>query len=164
MNAQEPALAFRDLIAYTDYLAQLWMNYFRQNPGALDVDVGGKTGRIRDLVTHIFQVEQFFTDLLAVEGKGSSAPPPKMDAPKLEDLERMHQQTYQKLLQYIASANEEVMEKTRTLGAGTFSNRKILSQTVLHSVHHWAQVAMEVRQAGFPTGKPQDIIISPVMK
>jgi len=31
-------------------------------------------------------------------------------------------------------------------------------------VHHWAQVAMEVRQAGFPVGKPQDIIISDVME
>jgi len=35
---------------------------------------------------------------------------------------------------------------------------------VLHSVHHWAQVAMEVRQAGFPVGKPQDIIITDVME
>jgi uncharacterized damage-inducible protein DinB len=35
---------------------------------------------------------------------------------------------------------------------------------VLHGVHHWAQVAMEVRQAGFPTERGQDIIASPVMK
>ena len=50
------------------------------------------------------------------------------------------------------------------LGAVTVSERKILTQAVLHSVHHWAQVAMEVRQAGFPTERPQDIIASPVMK
>lgn len=164
MNAQEPAITFNELVAYSDYISQRWLDYFKQNPGALDVDVGGKTGSIRDLVTHIFQVEQFFTDLLAVEGKGSSAPPPKMEAPKLEDLERMHQQTQQKLLQYVASANEEVLAKTRKLGAGTFSNRKILAQTALHGVHHWAQVAMEVRQAGFPPNKAQDIIGWPMMK
>jgi len=44
------------------------------------------------------------------------------------------------------------------------STRKVLAQAALHSVHHWAQVAMEVRQAGFPTEKPQDIIISDVME
>jgi uncharacterized damage-inducible protein DinB len=164
MNAQEPALAFRDLIAYTDYLAQLWLNYFKQNPGALEVNVGGKTGPIRDLVAHTFQVEHFFSGLLLKEGAGSMAPPPKMEAPKLEDLERLHQHAHQQLTQYIASASEERLEQTRTLGKRTVSERKILSQTVLHSVHHWAQVAMEVRQAGFPTGKPQDIIGSPVMK
>ena len=50
------------------------------------------------------------------------------------------------------------------MGPTTASNRKILAQAVLHSIHHWAQVAMEVRQAGFPTDRPQDIIISPVME
>jgi uncharacterized damage-inducible protein DinB len=164
MNAQEPAIAFSDLLAYTDYLAQRWLNYFKRNPGALDVDVGGKTGTLRDLVTHLFLVEQFFADLLAKEGAGSKAPPAKMEAPKLEDLERMHKETHQKLAQYIASANEETLEKTRTLGPVMVSERKILAQTVLHGVHHWAQVAMEVRQAGFPTERGQDIIASPVMK
>ena len=164
MNAQEPALAFRDLVAYSDYLAQRWLKYFEENPGALDVNVGGKTGSIRDLASHIFQVEQFFADLLLQEGKGSMAPPPKMEAPALEDLARIHQETNQKLGQYIALASEERLEKTRTLGPVTVSERKILAQAVLHSVHHWAQIAMEVRQAGFPAARPQDIIASPVMK
>jgi len=163
MNAKVPSVAFADLLAYTDYLAQRWLNYFKQHPKALGIDVGGKTGTLRDLVTHLFQVEQFFADLLLQEGAGSKAPPAKVEAPGLEELGRMHQATHQKLTQYIASANEEVLEKTRTLGPVTVSNRKILTQTVLHSVHHWAQVAMEVRQAGLPTEKPQDIIASPIM-
>jgi uncharacterized damage-inducible protein DinB len=50
------------------------------------------------------------------------------------------------------------------MGQVTASNRKILAQATLHSVHHWAQVAMKMREAGFPTEKPQDIIASPVMK
>lgn len=164
MNAQEPSIAFRDLVAYTDYLAQRWLNYFKQNPGALDVNVGGRTGTIRDLTAHIFQVEHFFAALLLQEGAGSKAPPAKMEAPTLDGLERLHQEGHQKLTQYIALANEERLEKTRTLGPATVSERKILAQAVLHSVHHWAQVAMEVRQAGFPAEKPQDIIASPVMQ
>jgi uncharacterized damage-inducible protein DinB len=163
MNASEPAVSFRDLLAYTDYLAQRWLNYFQQHPQALDVEVGGKTGTLRDLVSHIFQVEQFFADLLLQAGAGSMAPPAKIAIPTMEDLQRMHRESHQKLTQYIDSANEDALQQTRKLGQVTVSDRKTLTQTVLHSVHHWAQVAMEVRQAGFPAEKPQDIIASPVM-
>jgi uncharacterized damage-inducible protein DinB len=165
MSASEPSISFRDLLAYTDYLAQRWLNYFRQNPAALDVDVGGRTQTLRDLVGHIFQVEQFFADMLLQEGAGATRRPPAIEGkPGLDELERMHQDALQKLEQYIGTANEETLQRTRTLGPVTVSDRKTLAQTVLHSVHHWAQVAMEVRQAGFPTEKPQDIIASPVMK
>jgi uncharacterized damage-inducible protein DinB len=165
MNASEPAVSFRDLLAYTDYLAQRWLTYFKQNPAALEVNVGGKTGSLRDLVSHIFQVEQFFADLLLQEGAGATRRPPAItEKLGLEELGRMHQAARQKLEQYIGSANEEALQRTRTLGPVTVSDRKTLTQIVLHSVHHWAQVAMEVRQAGFPTERPQDIIASPVMK
>ena len=164
MNPQAPSLSFADLVAYTDFLAQRWLKYFKQNPAALAVDVGGQTGTLRDLVNHIFQVELFFADLLSQEGAGSMRPPAKTEAPGLDDLDRMHQDALQKLTKYIESASEERLQRTRTLGPVTVSERKIFAQAVLHCVHHWAQVAMEVRQAGFPTERPQDIIASPVMK
>jgi uncharacterized damage-inducible protein DinB len=165
MSASEPAISFRDLLAYTDYLAQRWLNYFKQNPAALDVEVGGRTPTLRDLVSHIFQVEQFFADLLLQEGAGGTRRPPAIEEKLgVDELGRMHQDALQKLERYIGSANEETLQRTRTLGPVTVSERKTLAQTVLHSVHHWAQVAMEVRQAGFPTERPQDIIASPVMK
>jgi uncharacterized damage-inducible protein DinB len=164
MSAQEPAISFRDLLAYTDYLAGRWLNYFRQHPDALQVDIGGRTATLRDLATHIFQVEDFFANFLLQEDAVGMGRPAQMEARQIEDLERMHQEAHQKLAQYIASASEETLQKTRTLGPVTASNRKVLAQAVLHSVHHWAQVAIEVRQAGLPTEKPQDIIASPVMK
>jgi uncharacterized damage-inducible protein DinB len=164
VNTPEPFLSFRELLAYSDYLAQRWMNYFRQNPKALDIEVGGRTPTLRDLATHIFQVEQFFTDLLLKEGAGATGRPAQMEAPELSQLENMHRETHNKLAGYIASVTEETLGKTRTLGPRTISNRKILAQIFLHGVHHWAQVAMAVRQAGFPAESPQDIIASPVMR
>src|SRR5947209_10715638 len=164
MNAPEPSITFRELLAYSDYLAQRWLPYFQQNPAALNVIVGGRTPTLRDLVTHIFQVEQFFADLLLQEGLGATGRPAQVQALELNDLERMHQDAHHKLAQYIETADEETLQKTRRLGPVTVSERKVLAQAVLHSVHHWAQVAMEVRQAGFPPEKPQDIIASPVMK
>ncbi|HSK43957.1 MAG TPA: DinB family protein [Candidatus Binatia bacterium] len=164
MSDQVPSLAFTDLLAYTDYLAERWLNYFERNPAALDVNVGGRTPTLRDLVTHIFQVEQFFSDLLLQEGAGAMRRPEQMASKSLEELRGMHQQAHKKLAQYIGSASEDALQRTRTLGPVTVSDRKTLAQAVLHSVHHWAQVAMEIRQAGFPTEPPQDIIASPVMK
>lgn len=154
------------MLAYTDYLAHRWIDYFKQHDAALAVDVGGRTPTLRDLVGHIFQTEHFFANLLFQEASGPqpTARPPKLESPSLESLERMHREAHEKLGQYIASASEEGLRQKRTLGPVTVSNRKILAQALLHSVHHWAQVAMEVRQAGFPTQPPQDIIISPAMQ
>jgi uncharacterized damage-inducible protein DinB len=164
VNTPEPSLSFRELLAYSDYLAQRWMNYFRQNPTALEAEVGGMVKNLHGLMTHIFQVEQFFADLLAQEGAGATRRPAQMDPLPLEQLQQMHESAHGKLAQYIAAADDEILKKTRTLGPRTVSIRKILAQAVLHSVHHWAQVAMVVRQAGFPAEPPQDIIASPVMQ
>lgn len=160
----EPSLSFRELIAYTDYLAQRWLNYFRANAKALEIEVGRRTPTLRDLVTHIFQVEEFFSNFLFQEDMKPTGRPAQMEAKELGELERMHREAHENLTRYIGSANEEQLEKMRTMGPVTVSNRKILAQTTLHSVHHWAQVAMKVREAGFPTERPQDIIASPVMK
>jgi uncharacterized damage-inducible protein DinB len=166
MSTSEPGITFRELVAYTDYLSRRWLDYFKQNPAALAVSIGGRTPTLLDLVSHIFQVEHFFANFLA---QGASAPPPtappaKLESPTLEAVEQMHREADEKLLEYIASSSEETLRQPRTLGRTTASNRKILAQATLHSVHHWAQVAMEVRQAGLPTLPPQDIIISPVME
>jgi uncharacterized damage-inducible protein DinB len=155
----EAGVSFRELLAYTDYLAVRWMAYFAQNPAALDINIGGKTGTIRVLVDHIFQVEHFFANRLLRKDSSSK---PESSTP--EELLRLHQTSYKQLLNYMASVDDEELNRTQTVGPTTASNRKILTQAMLHSVHHWAQVAMEVRQAGFPTQKPQDIIITDVMK
>lgn len=160
MTNPEPAISFRTLLAYTDFLAHRWIKYFQQHPAALEVNIGGKTGSLRGLVSHIFQVEEFFAGRLLQEGLAAQKP----ESPTLEELERRHEEAQEKLTRYIDSASEEELRRTQTLGQTTASNRKILTQTVLHSIHHWAQVAMEVRQAGFPTERPQDIIITDVME
>lgn|SRR5579863_834893 len=156
----ESAISFRTLLAYTDFLANRWIKYFQQYPAALEVTVGGKADSIRGLVSHIFLVEEFYTGRLMQE----ELPAKKPESPPLEELERWHQETHTKLEHYITSASEEELSRKQTIGQTTVSNRKILTQTVLHSIHHWAQVAMEVRQAGFPTERPQDVIITDVME
>jgi uncharacterized damage-inducible protein DinB len=165
MSTAEPAMTFREMLDYTDFLAQRWLNYFHQHEAALNVEVGGKTGTLRNLLGHIFQVESFFANFLLQEpAVPPTAPPPALEFPSLDSMAAMHRDSLEKLGQYLASATDERLRTTRKLGPVTVSNRKIAAQAVIHSIHHWAQVAMEVRQAGFPAQPPQDIIISPAMQ
>jgi hypothetical protein len=59
MSSAEASISFREMFAYTDYLAQRWVKYFHTHPAALEVDVGGKTGKLKTLVGHIFDVKTF---------------------------------------------------------------------------------------------------------
>jgi uncharacterized damage-inducible protein DinB len=164
MSAWEPGISFREMLAYSDYLAQRWLEYFKQHEAALDVNVGGRTGTLRNLVGHIFQVEHFFANLLQDSSASPTGPPSLLESPSLDALAQMHRESMEKLGQYISSADGEMLQANRTLGPVTVSSRKVLAQSLIHSIHHWAQVAMEVRQADFPAQPPQDIIISPTMQ
>lgn len=160
MSTPEPGVSFRELFAYSDYLAKRWLNYFRLHPEALDIDVGGKVGTIRHLVQHIFQAQQLLGDrVLQKEPAGK-----KFQMPTLDELSAMHQESLARLIAFASAASEEELHRVQSFGPVTASSRKILTQAALHSVHHWAQVAMEVRQAGFPMEKPQDIILSDAME
>ncbi len=160
MSSSETGVAFRELLAYTDYLAQRWLSYFEQHPAALEVDVGGQTGSVRNLVHHIFQVEQIFAGRL----HATDIPAGKTGSPSLEALRGLHQSAHGQLANYAASASAAQWKAKQPVASRPASHRKLMAQAVLHSVHHWAQVAMAVRQAGFPAQKPQDIILSDVME
>lgn len=163
MSSADPSISFREMFAYSHYLADRWIKYFKEHPEALEVDVGGRTGKLRNLVSHIFEVESFFAGYL--EGESPARPSlEKQEERTLDELLQSHRQAHEKLLRYLEKAAESEIERKHTLGPVTVSSRKVLAQTALHSVHHWAQVAMEVRQAGFPAEKPQDIIITDVME
>jgi uncharacterized damage-inducible protein DinB len=160
MTPSEPAITFHELLTYTDHLANRWMDYFAQNPKALDINIGGRTGPLLELVNHIFTVEQFFAGRLR-----QKEPPAKLESPTLQTLMELHKVALAELKAYVTSATDEDLHRTQSLGqSGTVSNRKILAQVALHCVHHWAQVAMAVRQAGFPADTPQDFILTGIME
>lgn len=158
MNTSEAAISFRELLAYTDYLANGWVDYFGENSAALDINVGGKTGSLRERV-HLVGRAIFCRSPAAKE------PPAKLESPTLDDLIHIHKTAHVQLLHYVTTVGEEELRATQSFGpVSKTSNPKVLAQSALHSVHHGAQVAIEVRQAGFPVGKPQDIIITDVME
>ncbi len=83
----------------------------------------------------------------------------------MDGLQQAHESAHQQLLGFAESATADQLAAKQDFGAARgVTARKMLTQAALHSVYHWAQVAMAVRQAGFPTDRPQDIIISDVME
>lgn len=159
MVSSEPAISFRELFAYTDYLANRWFAYFSEHETALAINLGGQTGTLRSLVEHIVQVEQFFANRLIGQEQED-----KFGSAGMASLLQMHKDAKRKFEAFLKASDDEKVRGTQMLGSRKVSNRKMLAQAVLHSVHHWAQVAMQVRQAGFPTGKPQDFIITDVLE
>ena len=159
MSPTEPAISFSELFAYTDYLANRWFAYLAEHEAALALNLGGQTGTLRNLVEHIVQVEEFFASRLL-----GQEPAEKPENSGLADLLRMHKYAKGKFEAFLDTSDDDELRDIQMLGSRKVSNRKVLAQAALHSVHHWAQVAMEVRQAGFPTGKPQDFILTDVME
>lgn len=155
-------VSFADLLAYNDSEAMKWKAWFEKNPAALDVHVGEKMATVRGLVKHIFQAENFLAAMLSGENIDRDSLEPKND----QELWALHERGFKELAAYVASATEEELARIITLpfgGGKKVSARKILTQVTLHNVHHWAQVSMEVRQAGMPSDGPHDIILSDVM-
>jgi uncharacterized damage-inducible protein DinB len=160
MSPSEPTISFRELFAYTDYLANRWLSYFTEHQAALEIDVGGQTGTVRNLVKHIVQVEEFFASRLLEQ----EPPEDKAESSGLAGLLQMHKDANAKFEMFLKTNDDNKLRGMQTLGTRKVSNRKILAQAALHSVHHWAQVAIEIRQAHFPAGMAQDFIVSDVME
>jgi len=163
MSSDEVGISFKDLLAYNRSETMRWKEWFARNPKAWDVSTGGKMPSIRDLVIHIFQAEYWFAARLSRREPIKE----KLEPKTIEAMFDLHGEAHDMLARYIADADEEEMRRIDLLPFGSglkVSVRKMLAQVLLHGVHHWAQVAMEVRQAGIPSDGPHDLIASTVIQ
>lgn len=158
------SIDFQTLLAYNHADAERWHAYFVQHPEALDVDVGGKMPKVRNLVAHIFEVEFFFASELDAPGPNYM----QVNAESLDEMYAKHEEAHGVLARYLETATEEEMRKMHIFKRGDKeyqrSSRKLLAQIVWHGINHWGQIAMLVRRAGLETGPPHDIIASTVLQ
>jgi uncharacterized damage-inducible protein DinB len=151
-------------MAYNHSETERWHAYFVQHPQALDIDVGGKMAKVRNLVAHIFEVEFYFASELDTPGANYM----QLNPESLDEMYARHEQTHALLARYLETAAEEEMRKMHIFKRGDKeyqrSSRKLLVQIVWHGINHWGQIAMLVRRAGLETGPPHDIIASTVLQ
>ena len=159
------SIDFQILLAHNHTDAERWHAFLVQHPEALEIDVGGKMPKVRNLVAHIFEVELLFATKLADE----PAPTSFLNPDSLDEMFGGHEKAHALLAQYLETANsEEEMRKIHTFQRGDKefrrSSRKLLAQIVWHGINHWGQIAMLVRRAGLEAGPPHDIILSSALE
>ena len=162
MSTSDAGVSFRELLTYTDYLATRWLTFFGEHPEALQVPAGSGTPMVGDLVDHVFLVEEVFSSFL----HDGTAPPDQGTAGEIsvETFRGRHQGAFRKFGAYLENASDADLRTKMKFSRFEASPRKLLTQSILHSVHHWAQIAMLVRRAGFDAGRPQDLILTDIME
>jgi uncharacterized damage-inducible protein DinB len=160
---KEAGISFRELLDYTDDETNRWQVFFRAHPEAFEVvsDVRG-TKNVRELVLHIFQAELIFGNAVLGEPRPDLT---KLPQATLDQIFAIGESARKKLREFVAVASEEALAEQSPFGpAGNVSRRKLLAQALTHGMRHWAQLATDLRRAGYPTDWVHDIVMSPAVK
>ncbi len=158
------SIEFQTLLAYNHADAERWHAFFVQHPEALEIEVGGKMPKVRNLVAHIFEVEAFFASEVGGPGTASYV---QLNHDSLDEMYTKHEEAHGLATRFVETATEDDMQKMHSFPRRPeykFSSRKLLAQFIWHGINHWGQIAMLVRRAGLETGPPHDIIISTVLQ
>lgn len=159
----DPGRSFADLLDYTDEETRRWKEFFRKNPAALDLatDIrGAKT--VRELAAHIFIAELIFGCAALGEPRPDYE---KLPQSTLDEVFAIGESARKKMRDFVARAGEKELAEQVPFGpAGNVSKRKMLMQALTHGMRHWAQLATDLRRAGYPTDWVHDWIMSSAVK
>lgn len=160
----DDGIRFEVLLAYTEAEHAKWRQFFVLQPEALDLpcDVAG-SGTIRELVFHIFAVNLNFAHmLLGLERPDFKALPHAT----LDELYAIDEEGTRKLHSFLKEARPEDWSAKASLGFVKLdvTKRKMLTQAMLHGVHHRAQLATALRQHGRKQDWIHDFVLSDVME
>jgi uncharacterized damage-inducible protein DinB len=157
-----------EILRHNQEETERWRKFFAATPAALDVPMDmADMKTVRGAVLHIFVVEQLYGERLS----GITRERLSYDdfpADSLEQLFAYHTSALahlRKLLETYTEAQwgEAIEFKARVMSI-TATRRKMFLHVLLHSMRHWAQVAMVLRQAGFKQDWQHDFIFTQVME
>ena len=167
-DSHSKTLTFRELLDYTAAESERWHGWLAvQPPAALDLVIGeGRIATVRGLIHHIALVERRYADRLLGHPVTTYESVP---ADSVEALFAAFAEARRKLERYLASASAEDLARRlefETLSAGkqSASARKIVAHALMHGIRHWAQLATLLRQAGYKTDWPHDVLMSDALE
>ena len=160
-------ISFGQLLAANEEEAERWRGWFeRQPPEILDLPTQiAQSGTLRRLALHIQIVELFFSEKLNGLAPSDYEALPVDSVASLFAIGERARSNYRA---FLAHATEEelsaVVEFSRT-GKRLIraSKRKMFVHAMFHSMRHWAQVAVLLRESGHATDWLRDFILSDVM-
>lgn len=160
-------IALQELLADNEAGTGKWQAWFKSNEAALDVPCSVYNSEtVRGLLKHIFAVELRHSQRL---GGDEVTAYDAISADSLDDLFAVHDKAAQNLQRVLSKADdasfEEVIE-LQTVSAGTIqaSRRKLFAHIMLHSIRHWAQLSTLLRENGFKTNWPKDLLFSEAIR
>lgn len=168
MAGHDDCISFLDLLAANEEEAHRWRLYFEKQPAevlAIRTEIA-KAADVRGLLLHIFAVELRYAErLMDMPVTAYEQLPADSTAGLFGVGERARALFRQFIAQ--ATANEYAIVQefpTRSAGVLKASKRKMLVHALLHSVRHWAQLAVVLREQGHPTDWQHDFLMSSVME
>lgn len=157
------AYTYQQLLAYSDAENARWHAWFVAHPAALDVAFAeGRLATIRGLIVHIFAVELRYAQRLAGLDVTSYDDIHAQSVDEIFALGDRARTVFRDYLSTMTEADSQVVLTFQTMTAGTLtaSKRKIASNSFLHGMRHWAQVATVLRAAGFTDQWGHDVLLS----
>ncbi|HJQ10781.1 MAG TPA: DinB family protein [Gemmatimonadaceae bacterium] len=158
------ALSYGFLLEYTSMENHRWHDWFESNPDAWNVPFASPPmSTVGDMVKHIMGVELRYTQRLRDEPVSEWEQ--LLAHTSLEDVFAMGDNARALLVDFLTNAAESELDrvltfKTLTAGTVTASKHKIASNVFLHGIRHWGQIATVLRQNGFTTQWPHDMLLS----
>jgi uncharacterized damage-inducible protein DinB len=164
-----PAATFTltEMLAANEAETEHWLQWFqRQSSGTLDLPTSiAGAGTVRHLLLHIFAVELRYAERLLDR---ETTPYESLPTATVNDLFGIGERGRRLFREFLSKATSEELSRviefpTRTAGTLKASKRKCFIHANLHSVRHWAQMAVLLREAGHKTDWFHDFLFSPVM-
>lgn len=155
------------LLEYVEEETRKWARLFQQQPAALDVKLDiAHVENVRGLLHHIFAVEHRYAQRLNEE---PNTPFEQIPSEPTETLFGIGDAARIRLREFISHADESklaqnVSFQTVSYGVLTVSFRKCLMHALLHSIRHWAQLATELRRAGYKQDWQHDFVFTKAME
>jgi uncharacterized damage-inducible protein DinB len=168
MAENDGCLSFLDLLAANAEESQRWRSYFERQPASvLEIPSAiAKAGTVRGLLLHIFAVELRYAERLLDLPVTAYEELPTESVAALFGVGDRARDLYRQFIAQATPGDYAVVQEFPTRSAGVLraSKRKMLVHALLHSVRHWAQLAVLLRESGYPTDWQHDFLMSSVME
>ena len=157
-------LSGEELLAWNDATFSNWMELVERHPEVMAVacDVYG-VSNVGELLHHVVLVELRYAQRLM--GQTETA---YEDVPvSVDGIRSAHGGMVERVRELLGDVAYEwestIRFQTRSAGVMVTSRKTVLIHALMHSIRHYAQAAMLVRQAGIAPGFPMDYLFMGVL-
>jgi uncharacterized damage-inducible protein DinB len=168
MSSTVLAFTFPEMIAAQEVELAKWEQWFlKQPPSLLDLPLDLAKGKeLRSILFHVVFVELYFGQSLNDLRKWDGPREDLLQLPHetFAELFEIHHRGLALLKQWAEHATPEDADKILVRGELRASKKKCFIQVMEHTVRHFAQLAVALRQAGHPTDWMHDFLFNPSMQ